>query len=164
LEFSPSLNLRAQVLSAELNHKHVNFDVHKNSVDQHVALKIPLASGTNTLQIRVRNDFGLVLDAALPPLGSKSEGLRVVTEQWISDLDGLQLDVAGRAGRSYSLGVWNPAQLGSVEGARFEKTGSEGARILIQFPGKPEEDYVHTKVTLHFGGKSRAETSDRPDH
>jgi hypothetical protein len=158
------LNLRAQVLSAELNHKHINFDVQKNTVDQHVSLQIPLSSGTNTLQIRVRNDFGLMLDPALPPLGSKSEGLRVVSEQWSANLETLQLDVAGRPGRTYSLGVWNPAQLSSVEGAVFEKSGSEGARLLIQFPGAPGDDYVHTKTTLHFGGRPRSETGERQDH
>jgi glycogen debranching enzyme len=160
MEFSPSLDLRAQVLSVELNHRHINFDIRKNTVDQHVSLKFPLASGTNTLQIRVRNDFGLMLDPALPPLGSRSEGLRVVSEQWSPNLDSLQLDVAGRPGRSYSLGVWNPTQLGSVEGATFEKTGSEGARILVQFAGKPGDDYVHSKIILHFGGRVRSEASE----
>lgn len=164
LKFSPSLNLRAQVLSAELNHKHINFDVQKNSVDQHVSVKFPLASGTNTLQIRVRNDFGITVDPALPPLGSESQGLRVVSEQWSSGLDTLQLDLAGRPGRTYSLGVWNPAQLGSVEAATFERAGSEGARILIRFPGKPGDDYVHTKIILHFGGKTRAEASEKQAH
>ena len=166
LEFSPSLNLRAQVLSAELNHKHINFDVRKNTVDQHVSVKFSLASGsnTNTLQIRIRNDFGITLDASLPPLGSESEGLRVVSEQWGANLETLQLDVAGRPGRSYSLGVWNPTQLSIVDGGTFEKSGSEGLRILIQFPKKDSDDYVHRNITLHFGGKTRPEASERPDH
>jgi len=164
LDFSPSLNLRAQVLSAELNHRHITFDVVKNTVDQHVSVKFSLASGTNTLQIRVRNDFGLMLDPALPPLGSQSEGLRIVSEQWSSGLDELQLDLAGRPGHTYGLGVWNPAVLGQVQGASFEKAGSEGARILIPFSGNPTDDYAHAKVTLHFTGKARAEAPERQDH
>ena len=163
LDFSPAFNLRAQVLSAELNSRHIPFDVQKNTIDQHATIKVPLKPGTNTLQIRVRNDFGLMLEPALPPLGSESVGLRVVSELWDPARDTLVLDLAGRPGHTYSLGVWNPAQLGAVEGARFEKSGSEGARIMVEFSGNSGQDYTHTKITLHFGAKASAETV-RKDH
>ena len=82
LEFSPALSLRAQILGAEVNGRKVPFQVNKSDVDQHVTVQFPVASGESTLRLRIRDDFGLSISPVLPPLGSASQGLRVLSESW----------------------------------------------------------------------------------
>ncbi len=65
-----------------MNGRRVPFQIKKSDVDQHVTVQFPVAAGENTLRIRLRNDFGLSLSPALPPLGSTSQGLRVLSESW----------------------------------------------------------------------------------
>jgi hypothetical protein len=64
-------------------------------------------------------------------------------------MDSLSLDVAGRPGHDYELGVWNPEEVSSVDGAVLDK---KSAKVRIQFPGTDQE-YVHSKVVFHLGGK-----------
>jgi hypothetical protein len=58
----------------------------------------------------------------------------------------LTLEVSGVPGRDYELGVWNPGQITSVEGAVVTK-GS----IRIEIPAKEGTDYSHHKVVIQFG-------------
>ena len=147
VEFSPSFSLRTTVVSAALNGKAIPFKVQQNANDQHVLVRFPIHDGSNTLVIRVRNDFGLALANDLPPLGSASRGLRVVSESWNSARNQLTLDVSGASGGKYELAVWNPAQISAVEGALLNKQDS----LQIQFPGDASETYVHQQVVIHFG-------------
>jgi len=153
LEFSPAVSLRAQVTGVEINDRPVPFRVDKSDVDQHVTARFPVISGPNTLRIRTKNDFGLSLSPALPPLGSSSQGLRVISESWTAARDGLTLEVSGVPGEQYQVGVWNPAQVASVEGAELVKTHLEEARINIRIPGGASQAYLHETITIHFSGK-----------
>ena len=123
------------------------FKMQPNSNDQHLKLRFPVTSGPNRLVIRVKNDFGLSLTNELPALGSASRGLRVVSESWNASKTELTLDVSGRAGELYELGVWNPAQISSVDGAMLTKLG----KLAIQMPQGAAEVYVPQKVVIHFG-------------
>jgi glycogen debranching enzyme len=153
VEFSPSISLRTSLAGTEINGRAAAVHVEKNSVDQHATVRFPVSSGTSTLRMRLRNDFGLSYSPTLPALGSGSEGLRLVSENWSARMDTLTVDVAGRAGRSYEMSVWNGEQVVSVDGAAFDKTK---AKVRIQFSGTGEE-YVHSKVVFHFGKGSSAQ-------
>ena len=59
VEFSPAVSARAQVLGVELNGRPVAFRVVANSEDQHVTTRVSASGKSNTLTIRVRNDFGV---------------------------------------------------------------------------------------------------------
>jgi len=96
--------------------------------------------------IHVKKDFGLELANELPSLGSASRGLRVVSESWNAARSQLDLEVAGLAGTSYDLGVWNPGQISSVEGAALTAAG----KLEIQMPSGPAETYVPQRVAIHF--------------
>jgi hypothetical protein len=145
LEFSPSLSLRARIIGAELNGTHIEFPTRTTDSDQHPAIRASLRKGTSTLVIRSRDDFDVSYAASLPPLGSRSVGLRVISESWSGTRDALTLDVAGTAGHAYELDVWNPGNIGSAEGARLEN-----GKLLIQFPPDASEAYIRKQVTLHF--------------
>jgi glycogen debranching enzyme len=149
VEFSPAFSPRAQILGVELNGRPVAFQTHTNSVDQHAAVRFSAGPGTTTLRLRLRNDFGLALSSTLPPLGNSSRGLRAVSESWSPKHDSLTLDVSGLAGNEYELGVWNPGQIASVDGAELVKDQDE-TKVRIRFPSGTTAGYTHKKVVFQF--------------
>ncbi len=154
LKFSPAVSVRAQILSAEVNGKKVAFHMNKSDVDQHVTVQFPVASGENTLRLRIRDDFGLSISPALPPLGSASQGLRVLSEAWTPSRDRLTLEVSGAQGRRYEIGMWNSAQVTSVEGAELVKIDADSARVNFTIPANASEPNPHETIVIHFTGKT----------
>ncbi len=138
IEFSPAVSLRAQVLGAEINGRPVKFRVVENSEDQHAQITIPFAASTveSKLRIRLRNDFGLSIAQNLPPLGARSQGLRIVSESWTPMRDALTLQLAGEAGGDYELKMWNAAQVASLDGAEMAKDAAGTAIARIKFDAK----------------------------
>ena len=160
VEFSPALSLRTGVVSVEMNGRPVPFKIQPsgNSEDQHVSVRFPVYGGPNSVVIRVKNDFGLTLANQLPPLGSTSRGLRVISDSWNSARNQFTVEVSGVPGMEYELGVWNPGQISSVDGAVVTKEGN----IRIQMPARSDKDkdkdndksggdYLHHSVVIHFG-------------
>jgi hypothetical protein len=152
IDFSPAVSLNAKVIEADVNGRKVPVHLDKSSVDQHAGIRFPVSVGTSKLHISLRDDFGLFCDSQLPPLGGASEGLRVVSESWTADGSVLRLDLSGRAGHTYELGLWNAALISGIEGATLDKTGGT-PHLKISFPGSNRPAYVHTKVSLRFGGR-----------
>jgi glycogen debranching enzyme len=144
--FSPALSLRAQILSAELNGNPLPFQVQANSEDQHLSTKFLASEGLNALVVHVKRDFGLALNNELPALGSTSHALRIISESWNSDRSELRVEVSGVPGNVYELGVWNPAQIISIQNATLTKQG----KIRIAVPGGVGDGYVHTTLLIHF--------------
>jgi len=147
VEFSPAVSLRAEVVSVELNGRPVPFKAAPNHNDQHITVKFPVNGGPNNLVLRIKNDFGLVVSNDLPPLGSASRGLRVLSESWNSAKTQLTLDVSGRSGFRYEFGVWNPGQISSIEGGNLDKSG----KLEIRMPDGDAESYASQKLVIHFG-------------
>jgi glycogen debranching enzyme len=146
IEFSPAFSLRTKVVSVMLNGKPVPFKMQANGEDQHLNVRLALNAGTNNLAIRVKNDFGLTLANELPHLGSASRGLRIVDESWNAAKDQLTLDVSGLAGARYEVGVWNSAQISTVDGAVLDKLG----KLEIDMAKGAPEAYVGQRVVIHF--------------
>ncbi len=94
----------------------------KSDVDQHVAVQFPVGSGENTLRIRLRNDFGLSLSPAAA-FGKRKPGIARAVRVLDACARRLTLEVAGAQGRQYEIGMWNPAQVASVEGAELSNEG-----------------------------------------
>ena len=147
IEFSPAFSLRTQVVSVQINGRSLPFKMQPNSNDQHLLVRFPVSSGPNNLVIRLKNDFGLSLKSELPPLGSASRGLRVISQSWNAARTQLTLQVSGRGGSAYEMTVWNPGQISSVNGAVLTKDG----KLEIQMPGGTSESYVLQDVEIHFG-------------
>jgi glycogen debranching enzyme len=146
LQFSPAFSLRTQIVSVKLNGKATAFKTQPNSNDDHVDLRIPLSPGANTVVIQTKSDFGLTLSNELPHLGSAGRGLRVISQSWDVARTQLTLNVSGLAGTRYELGVWNSAQVASVEGAVLSKSGS----LEIEMPKGAPETYVPRTIVIHF--------------
>ncbi|MGA9800655.1 MAG: hypothetical protein WBQ68_16695, partial [Terriglobales bacterium] len=155
LEFSPAVSPRAQIMGVEMNGRRMPFQIKKSDVDQHIAVQFPISAGENTLHIRLRNDFGLSLSPTLPSLGSTSQGFRVLSESWTPSRDTLTLDLAGASGKQYELGMWNPSQVASVEGAELSRSNAENARINITIPKSESDPYPREKIIIHFTSKTQ---------
>jgi glycogen debranching enzyme len=146
VEFSPAFSLRTEVVSVEMNGRPLPFRIQPNGEDQHLSVRFPVYDGPNNVVIRVKNDFGLTLANRLPALGSTSRGLRVISNSWNSARNQLTVEVSGVTGIDYELGVWNPGQIKSVEGAVLTKQGN----IRIELPVEKDVDYLHHTVVIHF--------------
>jgi glycogen debranching enzyme len=149
IEFQPSVSLRATVQKAELNGKPLPFRVEANDEDQHVFVRFPVSAAQTSLRIMISNDFAVSATAALPPLGSVSTGLRILSETWSASRDQLTLNVSGSAGAQYQLSVWNAAQIERVEGGELKKS-PDSSTITLQIPNSDFEQYMQAKVVFHF--------------
>jgi glycogen debranching enzyme len=147
VEFSPALSLRTEVVSVQLNGRPLVFKVQPNQNDQHLLVRFPVSGGpNNTLTIHMKNDFGLAVMNELPPLGSASRGLRVISESWNATRNQVTMEVSGRAGSRYELGVWNAGQVSSVDGGTLTKSG----KLEIQMPQGTPDSYTSQSVIIRF--------------
>lgn len=162
MEFSPSLSPRAEVLGAEINGHPVSLRVERYPEDQHATVRFPVSGGPSTLHIRLRNDFAYGISSNLPPLGERSQGLRVLSESWGPKEQSLTLNVAGIPGKQYDLLLWNSEQVASVEGGKLIREKKGEPRIRIELPGTDSSSYVDGKVLIHFlTGNSAPKTKPR---
>jgi len=150
LDFQPALSLRAKVLGVTLNSRPVPFHVKSNDLDQHVLVRIPVPTGTSTLRIRLKDDFGLAYHSALPALGSTSEGLRIVSETWSAARDRLSLAISGRAGGQYRLFVWNPGSIATVSGGKLSKGPDGRGELVVEFPSNSSDLISRATVSMQF--------------
>ena len=145
LEFAPALSLRARVGGAEVNGRGVPIKIERSNFDQHARIKAPLIKGKNMVRIRVNNDFGISYANELPPLGSSSTGMRVISETWSTSHDALTLEVAGLRGAHYEFAIWGPEQIVSVDGAKVKN-----GKLIGEIPPNGSEGYSRGKVAIHF--------------
>ena len=153
VDFEPAVSLRARVIGVEWNGRPIHFDFSANDEDQHVIIHIKIAADDSTLRIRLRDDFGVSFALQLPPLGSVSQGLRILSESWSPTRDAWTLQVSGTPGAQYDLAVWNASQVSSVEGAQMLKLSSGQESLRIHFPDAPAnatDPTAHSALTFHF--------------
>lgn len=122
-------------------------------VDQHVRVRVPVSAASASLRIHVLDDFGLSISSTLPALGGMSKGLRVISQTWAPGRDSMKLELAGVAGADYDLGVWDAADVASVQGADLLKKRAAEATLRVRFPSGQAGSYSHQTITLVFSTK-----------
>ncbi len=152
MEFSPAVSLRARIKQVQFNGRRLPFHLETHSSDQHITMDLPIAAGKNIVEIKLENNFELSWSPTLPPLGSTSRGLRVISESWTPARDALTLLLSGLAGQSYELSAWNASQISSVDGGQLDKT-AEPAKVRVQLPASAPGGDSHASVVIHFAGK-----------
>lgn len=161
MNFLPAVGPRTKVLSITLNGRALTFRLEAHANDQHLIVAANLTTGTNTLKIRLRDDFAVTYAGHLPALGSMSQGLRVVSETWSALRDALTLEAEGTAGQTYALRVWGKEQIKSIEGARI----MSGDSIEVTLPaGNEATEPQKQTVVIHFASqakKSKTQSSSR---
>jgi hypothetical protein len=147
-EFEPTMAGPAMEVRAEVNGRQTPVDFKFNSAHHHIQLKIALQQGKNVVRLRVKNDFGLAYDFRLPELGSKSVDLHVLAETM--DQYSMTLTLAGPAGATYNMAVWNPDIIASLEAAELTKLPEGGTKLQVHFDGNETEGYSRKQITIHF--------------
>jgi glycogen debranching enzyme len=150
MEFSPAFSPRAEVVGAQINGRPVSLRMERNSEDQHVTVRFPVYSGPSTLHIRLLNDFAYDISSNLPPLGERSQGLKVLSESWGPKNENLTVNVSGIPGKQYDLMLWNSGQIANVEGAKLIKEQNGEMRIRVELGATDSPSYVHGKILIHF--------------
>jgi glycogen debranching enzyme len=167
IDFKPAISLRAHVASVTsgptASRRAIPFHVTANDDDQHVEFEVK-GSSKNVITILLHDNVGVSYDSTLPPLGSTSQGMLILSQTWSAAHDTLTLDVAGRPACNYELGVFDNGKslmqgqsaLTSVEGGdRMKSKLGDQERINIAFPEGNSGDYAHRKIVLHFSGSRK---------
>ena len=150
LNFSPALSLRSDVVSAEVNGRKAPLHMEENTSDHHARLMISLQGETTTESLKIRNDFGLSEASVLPGLGSMNKGLRILDEAWSPDRNTLTLALASATGGIYELGIWNPQQVESIDGARFVKDSASRGKLLVELSDAVSSKETQKEIVIHF--------------
>jgi hypothetical protein len=124
-------------------------------VDQHVLVRITVAGSTNSLWIRLQDDFGFSYAGELPSIGATSRGLRILSETWTPARNRLTINVSGLAGGRYELPVWNAGQIASADGAKLFKAADGKANLIVELPKNGSEPNASGTITIHFAGASQ---------
>ena len=159
LTFAPALSLRAHVRRVTLDGKPIQFHLEPNANDQHLETSFKTGRQEQRLVVQVDDDFAMSEPATLPLLGETSRGVRVLSETWSQHRDILSLRIAGSAGSTYNLGVWNPRQIASVEGGELSHSGAEQGTLRVDFANGGPEDAAKV-VTIHFRGRGKNSSAD----
>jgi glycogen debranching enzyme len=164
VEFHPAVSLRAKILGVNFNGKPVLFSVQTNGNDQHVIVKITVAGSSNSLRIRIENDFGLSYNGTMPEFGETSRVLRILSETWTPTRDRLTIRASGVAGKRYDLSIWNPEQMSSVSGGKIEKDADGKTKLIIEFPKAEEKNISETTVSIQFKQAAKGPSNAALDH
>jgi glycogen debranching enzyme len=160
LDFSPAISPRANVVAAALNGHSIPYRIEASDSDQHVSVHFEVPPGRSGLRLRINNDFELSIVPELPPAGSASQGLRILSESWSRERDGLDLELAGVPGNSYAFGLLNASQITSVEGAEFDRSNAHAPKLLVRFPSGTDT-YLRRRIRVQFAAKRQAKSATR---
>ncbi|HKW58085.1 MAG TPA: hypothetical protein VJN42_12075 [Candidatus Acidoferrum sp.] len=150
LDFEPEVANSALLGRLEVNGRAQTFDQRISAEHHHIKIKFALTEGKNVVRIPLLNDFALAYDFRLPRLGGDSSDLRVISQEMEDVTAPMVLEVAGRAGATYKMAVWNPGLIDSVEGAELLKDSEGRASLNIHFAGDGSVVYVHQKIVVHL--------------
>jgi hypothetical protein len=149
VEFQPSISLRAKFAGAQINKRPAKAQTSSNAFDQHVKLMFPAASGTTTASIQVNSDVGIDYTSTLPPYGTSSRNLKILSQTWSADRNTLTLMVSGRPGQHYNLSFAGPAPV-SMQGATLS-----GNVMNISFPGSASGEYQQKSIIIGWSPVKR---------
>lgn len=150
LDFEPEVANSVLAVRVDVNGRLHKFDQLIASEHHHLKIQFDLKEGKNTVRIQAPNDFGLSYAFRLPELGSASTDLRILSEDMGDATAPMELVMAGRAGVTYDLDVWNPGLIESVRGAELVKDAAGGAMLRIHFEAKAGQDYESQRVVIFF--------------
>ncbi|MGB8475819.1 MAG: hypothetical protein WCE61_17195 [Candidatus Acidiferrum sp.] len=148
LDFEPAVANSVLAVRVDVNGRAQSFDQQISSEHHHLIIRLALKEGRNEVRIRMPNDFGVSYAFRLPELGAASSDLRILSEEMGDATSPMELVVAGRAGATYYLAVWNPGLIESVRGAELVKgTASEG-KLRVHFEAEASETYPRQRVVI----------------
>jgi len=150
-ELATALSRHARIFGATFNGKKLPYRVEPNDEDQHVNVTV---SAPGEIVVKVADDFSLVADTDLPPLGGENRNLKIFHEQWSADNQQLTLQVSGLSSKTYVVRTYAPvygARISSVSGGELTEWGKGLQAIEIRFPASTgEAKYVQKEIGIRF--------------
>ena len=153
IEFQPAMSLRAEVVSVSLNGRPLPFKMQANESDQHLRVRFSVYGGPYTLRVQMRHDFAVSYTPRLPWPGSRSQGLRILSESWSSGRDLLTLSLEGVPGKAYELSLFQGKELTGVEGGTLWRRGETAEGVQVVMPAGSEGS-VRSTLTFRFAPRS----------
>jgi glycogen debranching enzyme len=150
LDFEPEVANSVLAVRVDVNGRQQSFDQELSAEHHHLKIRFALKEGKNTVRVREPNDFGVSYAFRLPELGSASSDLRILSQEMGDATSPMELVMAGRAGATYELDVWNPGLIESVRGADLVKDTAGVTRLRVHFEAKAGETYPHQRVVFFF--------------
>ena len=150
LDFEPEVANSVLAVRVDVNGRPQSFDQLLSSEHHHLKIRFALKAGKNIIRVREPNDFGVSYAFRLPELGSASSDLRILSQEMGDATSPMELVMAGRAGATYNLDVWNPGLIESLRGAELVKDAAGVTKLRVHFEAKAGETYPHQRVVFFF--------------
>jgi len=150
LDFEPEVANTVLAVRVDVNGHPHSFDQLLSSEHHHLKIIFALKEGKNIIRVREPNDFGVSYAFRLPELGSASSDLRIISQDMEDATSPMELVMAGRAGSTYDLDVWNPGLIESVRGAELVKDATGVTKLRVHFEAKAGETYPQQRVVFFF--------------
>ncbi|MBA3567912.1 MAG: amylo-alpha-1,6-glucosidase [Pyrinomonadaceae bacterium] len=149
---APAFPLDARIRAVKARGRSIKFAT--NIIGDVQRAEVTLDSTQRTIEVVYSYDEGtdVFADQEIPEPGAQSKGLRILRSR--ADQDALHLVLEGIGGRSYTLRVRTPHQLGEVSGATVETLAISATHLLVAFDG-PADTYVRRELTIPLRRKKR---------
>jgi hypothetical protein len=145
--FSPGFEAGALVHKVSLNGKSISSHDVSGEADVHSGIEFML-SGEDVIRYQLTPGLQVVGPMDLPLPGDPTRQLRIIRVAWDRIRDRYTIELEGRSGSSYALGLLIPRKPSLVEGAKWEGTGT-GGTLTVDFPAAAGE-YSRRPVILQM--------------
>jgi hypothetical protein len=90
--------------------------------------------------------------------------MRITSVMWSEDRDMVKLETASAMGGTYSLELWNPSQIASIDGAELIRREPNSGELQIKLSKVVANQDAHQEVVIHFNNSySHDKDSQRPN-
>jgi hypothetical protein len=138
LEFMPDLFVGSEINSVTIDGKPIGFNVIQH--EQAVQLKSEFAiTSAHEVIVKYKPSVEIYLLENTTAIGAVNDGLKIISKSFADNK--LFLDVEGKPGREYKLGVINENLIKIITGAR-----EENGKLIIQIPGEGNNFVKHQIV------------------
>jgi len=157
LDYAPAFSPHARILRVTLNGHPLPYTVSTSGHEQQVHLQVPLNGRDQVVEVLTQGDLQIAHDAALPPLGGASQGLRLTHESWSPDGNTWTIQFEGKRAAGYDLAIFGAQEIQSVEGGELlredDGPGQDGvAHIHVTLP---DQASPQKNVILHLNARKR---------
>jgi glycogen debranching enzyme len=152
MDYSPAFSPHARIVRVTLNGHALPYTVSTSDYDQQVHLQIPLDGRDQVVEVHTQRDLQIAYDAALPPLGGASQGLRLTRESWSPDGNTWTIQFEGERSAAYDLGIFGAQEIQSIEGGELMRGEDGVAHVHVLLP---DHASARTTLILHLNGRKR---------
>lgn len=142
----PSFPLDARIVAVQIEGGNIPFQTSRIGERQRAVLNFSMREQNVEVIFVYDEGSDVYVKPEIPASGAESQGLRVLRS--IAQDNGLRLLLEGRGGRTYSLFVRSPRQVGETTGVKVIRSGPD-QELMIEFDGSPD-NYSRREVTLPF--------------